>query len=325
MKTIFSIASGAAAAVILIGGVASAQTASFSGEMGIGARGSDVTSLQTWLESNGYYNGPVTGYYGTLTRAGVENYQSAKGISATGYVGPLTLAALNGSAYGSTTVTSNSTELAQLQNQLNSLLAQIQTLQAGTSITTTTNGTVPVASNVSLQTNQNLGANGTLGATSGSSPYTFAITASPIHGTITSFNSTTGAFTYMPSSNYIGSDSFTYTVRNSSGTSAPMIVSLNVGTNSGSTSTGGTPSGQSFTLSATSGNSVNGMLGANGSGTFTYAIVTPPQHGTVNSFTPATGAFTYTPTTGYHGSDSFTYTVNNGSSTSGIATVTIND
>ena len=40
-------------------------------------------------------SGPITGYYGTLTQAAVEKFQSAHNIDVNGYVGPGTRAALN--------------------------------------------------------------------------------------------------------------------------------------------------------------------------------------------------------------------------------------
>ena len=49
--------------------------------------------------------------------------------------------------------------------------------------------------------------------------------------------------------------------------------------------------------------------------------VSDPAHGTVTAFN-ANGAFTYTPTTGYTGSDTFTYKANDGTADSNIATVT---
>ena len=53
----------------------------------------------------------------------------------------------------------------------------------------------------------------------------------------------------------------------------------------------------------------------------TYAIATPPQHGSLSG----TGRdLTYRPNAGYHGSDSFTFTVSNAVSTSAAATVTLN-
>src|SRR5262249_40945020 len=49
----------------------------------------DVTALQNWLSTNGYFNHAATGYFGSLTKAGVAAWQAKAGISpAAGYVGP---------------------------------------------------------------------------------------------------------------------------------------------------------------------------------------------------------------------------------------------
>lgn len=53
-----------------------------------------------------------------------------------------------------------------------------------------------------------------------------------------------------------------------------------------------------------------------------YAILANPAHGSV-ALTAATGAYTYTPNTGYHGADSFTFDATNGTATSAPATITI--
>ena len=52
----------------------------------------------------------------------------------------------------------------------------------------------------------------------------------------------------------------------------------------------------------------------------TFAIATDPAHGSLSGTVPNV---TYTPNTGFHGTDSFTFTVNNGTSTSPAATVTL--
>jgi hypothetical protein len=46
--------------------------------------------------------------------------------------------------------------------------------------------------------------------------------------------------------------------------------------------------------------------------TLAFAVVAPPAHGTVTSYNPATGGFTYTASNGYSGADAFTYSVNDG-------------
>lgn len=50
-----------------------------------------VRLVQQRLKAWGYYNGPVTGYYGELTKAAVIKFQKKHGLNAQGYLGPLTL------------------------------------------------------------------------------------------------------------------------------------------------------------------------------------------------------------------------------------------
>ena len=59
-----------------------------------GASGSDVEALQSSLQAAGYYDGPITGTFGSLTEAGVIRWQQAKGVKANGIVDSSTLAAL---------------------------------------------------------------------------------------------------------------------------------------------------------------------------------------------------------------------------------------
>ena len=58
-------------------------------------RNDDVMQLQKRLSSEGFFNGPITGYFGNLTRAAVRAYQKAKNISPVGTVGPMTRSFLN--------------------------------------------------------------------------------------------------------------------------------------------------------------------------------------------------------------------------------------
>jgi peptidoglycan hydrolase-like protein with peptidoglycan-binding domain len=108
MKKIL-IASGIAA--FAFAAVAAAATTDFQTNLTVGSTGSDVAALQTWLISNGFnipaiQSGATTpGYFGSQTQAAVELYQASKGIPNTGFVGPLTRAALNGSAMAMTPVT----------------------------------------------------------------------------------------------------------------------------------------------------------------------------------------------------------------------------
>lgn len=67
----------------------------FQNALTVGDTSNDVTELQTRLQGEGYYSGPITGYFGPLTQAAVQAYQTAVGLPSTGYVGPLTMASFN--------------------------------------------------------------------------------------------------------------------------------------------------------------------------------------------------------------------------------------
>lgn len=61
----------------------------------VGSEDAQVTQLQQRLTTLGFYSGPITGYYGSLTEQAVIKYQAAHSITETGDVGPSTRAALN--------------------------------------------------------------------------------------------------------------------------------------------------------------------------------------------------------------------------------------
>ena len=76
-------------------GVAGAGSFLFTQSLSVGMSGAQVTALQQRLVADGFYAGPITGYYGTLTGVAVKEFQTAHGLAATGNVGPMTRAALN--------------------------------------------------------------------------------------------------------------------------------------------------------------------------------------------------------------------------------------
>ena len=67
-----------------------------------GNRSSQVTSLQKKLQAAGYFEGPITGYYGSLTQAAVSKFQKAKGLIANGIADEVTLKVLDSSSGAST-------------------------------------------------------------------------------------------------------------------------------------------------------------------------------------------------------------------------------
>jgi hypothetical protein len=74
---------------------ATASSYSFVNPLTVGATGADVTALQQRLTSDGIYSGPITGYYGSLTEAAVEAFQTKHDLTPLGNVGPNTRALLN--------------------------------------------------------------------------------------------------------------------------------------------------------------------------------------------------------------------------------------
>jgi len=59
-----------------------------------GNSGSQVATLQKDLATAGFYKGPVTGYYGSITTSAVTKFQRSNGITPDGVAGDVTLAAL---------------------------------------------------------------------------------------------------------------------------------------------------------------------------------------------------------------------------------------
>lgn len=68
----------------------------FTKYLSVGSSGEEVRQLQNKLKDSGYYNGPISGYFGSMTKSAVTALQKAKKIGpAPGYVGPATRKALN--------------------------------------------------------------------------------------------------------------------------------------------------------------------------------------------------------------------------------------
>lgn len=107
-----SLALAGTAAAVLILALTGPQyaLAAITGQLDLGDSGSEVTELQTYLSTNAdiYPSKLVTGYFGQLTKAGVERFQTVEGIvtsgtpATTGYgrVGPTTRAAINANLGG---------------------------------------------------------------------------------------------------------------------------------------------------------------------------------------------------------------------------------
>lgn len=133
-----------------------------------------------------------------------------------------------------------------------------------------------------------------------------------------------GEIRYTPDSTFTGTDSFTYTVRDSQGAMsnvATVIVNV-LGSNE-------LPVAANDAATVNEDDSVNINVLANDSDIdgeldmTSVMIMTAPQHGTAE-VDALTGSVLYTPNANFHGSDNFTYVVkDDGASTSNAATVEI--
>jgi VCBS repeat-containing protein len=139
---------------------------------------------------------------------------------------------------------------------------------------------------------------------------TYEIVTGPGKGSLTG---TGAARTYTPNANTNGTDSFTFRVNDGAGFSAPATVTITVtGVNDAPIATA-----QSVTTAEDVAKAiVLAGTDVDANTTLTYAVVTPPAHGTFENGT-------YTPAHNYHGPDSFTFTASDGSLTSAPATVSI--
>lgn len=79
----------------LSGHVLGAEHYKFNFNLKFGMQSDAVLELQRRLKEVSAYDGPLTGYYGILTKDAVEQYQAAYGLSKDGVVGPMTRNILN--------------------------------------------------------------------------------------------------------------------------------------------------------------------------------------------------------------------------------------
>ncbi|MTD16653.1 tandem-95 repeat protein [Nakamurella sp. YIM 132087] len=138
-------------------------------------------------------------------------------------------------------------------------------------------------------------------------PASVTVTNPPANGT-TAVNTTTGAITYTPTTGFSGTDSYTYRVCDTS-TPTPVCDTAVVTVTVGSNTVTATPDN----AATTPGNPVTTNVRANDSSSTGQPLANPtvsvaPGHGTT-SVDPTTGSITYTPNSGFSGTDTYTYRV----------------
>ena len=133
------------------------------------------------------------------------------------------------------------------------------------------------------------------------------------HGTVTVNDD--GSFSYTPNANYNGPDSFTFKANDS-------LLDSNIATeNLTISAVNDAPVAANASASGDENTVINGTLVATDvdSASLTFSGVAQAAHGSVT--VNANGSFSYTPNTGYSGTDSFTFKANDGSLDSNVATV----
>ncbi|PSB23629.1 Ig-like domain-containing protein [Stenomitos frigidus] len=153
-------------------------------------------------------------------------------------------------------------------------------------------------------------------------PLTAQLVANPTQGTLT-LNSN-GSFTYIPTTNFTGTDNFTYVAKDALGlASTTATVSLTVNAVNQSPVAVG-DAFRAVTSTPLTVSASNGVLKNDtdaDSPTLTALVVSAPSNGSLalNS----NGSFVYTPTTNFSGTDTFVYKANDGNTNSNLATVTL--
>ncbi|MCE9525421.1 MAG: tandem-95 repeat protein [Planctomycetales bacterium] len=202
----------------------------------------------------------------------------------------------------------------------------LSSTEATVTITVNSVSDAPVAANdeftTAEDTSLHVDASGLLGNDSDADgdTLTSVLVSGPANGTLTL--NADGSFDYAPGADFNGDDSFVYQASDGSLTSADTTVTIHV------TAVNDTPVAvaDSFTTDLNTPLTVSapGVL-VNDSDIdgdpLTAILVNGPANGTVSL--AADGSLTYTPATGFSGSDSFTYKASDGSLESGETTVSI--
>ena len=154
---------------------------------------------------------------------------------------------------------------------------------------------------------------------------TVTVVSNPNSGTVSSINATSGAISYLPDTNFSGSDTLQYTIADSDGlvsNAATVIISVSAVTEPpvAANDDAVTPEDSPVSIPVLANDSdPDGSLDNS-----SVTIVTAPAHGTISNINSSNGEVTYSPNENYFGDDSFAYTVKDADGTlSNIASVAI--
>ena len=191
-------------------------------------------------------------------------------------------------------------------------------------VTVTAVNDAPVASAVSASTNEDTADNKITitGSDVDGDDITYILVSGPSNGSLASFP--TNAFStpydalYTPNQDWNGTDTFTYKANDGTTDSNTATVTITVA------AVNDAPIANDMSLSLDREGSIDFTLDASDQDgdSLSKSIVSQPDNGTL---LPGAGLnYTYTPDSGYFGTDSFTYKVNDGTSDSDVKTVSFN-
>jgi hypothetical protein len=193
-----------------------------------------------------------------------------------------------------------------------------------TDTTTTPLAPLPIAKDdtTTLETCSFKDINVLSGDTLGAGLASVAVTTQPVHGTAVLQSDNT--IRYTPSDDYVGSDSFTYTITDVNGNTSTATVSVNVTNQCQSANVA--PIAQNDSATTTSGQSVTLTTLSNDSDadgdTLTITNVQQPANGTATITTDGRGII-YTPNADFTGTETFSYTISDGKGHTATATETV--
>ncbi len=146
------------------------------------------------------------------------------------------------------------------------------------------------------------------------------LVSGPTHGAL--ILSPNGGFSYTPSADYHGADSFTYKANDGTADSATVTVSLTIDpVNDAPVALADSYSTDEDTTLTVPADGVLGNDADVDGDSITAIQVAGPAHGSLSL--AADGGFTYQPDANYHGDDSFTYKANDGTADSDTVTVSL--
>ena len=137
----------------------------------------------------------------------------------------------------------------------------------------------------------------------------FSKSSDPDSGTITEYNTATGAFTYEPNENFYGLDSFTFQAYDGNSYSEKGVARIEVAP------VNDRPYAEDIAFATTEDASLIDQLIASDvdrEDTLRFSVYDSSLNGSVDELDSLTGIFTYIPDENYNGLDSFTYRVSDG-------------